>query len=269
MIPCFVISLPDCTDRRESIAIYLRNVGIEFEFVDAVDGRNGLDNASENQIDRIAAREAGLLISDVEFACALSHASIYRKIVAEQISFALVLEDDAVPLPSLYEFLNGGYYLGADLVQIYSENRRIRVQRKNQIKLFDNHVSYLRARQLPCPGAVGYIISQRGALHFIQAATPINNCADWPDCVEDLVAEQKCRLIYPSLVLHKDNGRDSLLGQYGRISNKEQRRVFGVYLPPFRRIYKSILRAPTKLYNQRLPHKKASASQPFGHNPIE
>ena len=97
-IPVFVVSLPDCIDRREVIARALHHLGIEFEFVDAVDGRHGLDPQYEDQIDRVATRRAGRILSDAEFACALSHISVYQRIVLENIAYALILEDDAVPL---------------------------------------------------------------------------------------------------------------------------------------------------------------------------
>ncbi len=263
MIPCFVISLPDCTDRRDRISTSLYELEIGFEFVDAIDGRNGLDIASEHEIDRIAAKEAGHLLSDAEFACALSHIKIYRKIVAEKIPFALVLEDDAIPYPQLYDFLKGEYYRGTDLTQIFCADSRIRVQRKGKIELFGSYVSYLCPQHFPCPGAVGYVISYEGAQHFVQCAVPISNVADWPDCVEVLIAKQKSRVVHPSLIWHNMDVECSLLSRHGRNSNKEKRRVFGVYLPPFRKIVKSFVRAPLKLSHQRLPSPRQRESLPL------
>ena len=112
MIPTFVISLSDYEDRRRSIASHLNQLGISFEFWDAVDGRNGLPTMYERQIDRQAAKKAGRALSDTEYACALSHITLYRRIVADRIPYALIFEDDALPLPSLLDFLAGKHWGG-------------------------------------------------------------------------------------------------------------------------------------------------------------
>lgn len=49
--------------------------------VNGIDGRDGLAQEYESQIDRLANRKAGCIMSDAEFACALSYISIYRRIV--------------------------------------------------------------------------------------------------------------------------------------------------------------------------------------------
>ena len=90
MIPVFVLSLPDCHDRRARVSAALDGLGLPFEFVDAVDGRRGLPPEYESQIDRPLAQKKGGILSDAEFACALSHINIYRRIVSENIDYALV-----------------------------------------------------------------------------------------------------------------------------------------------------------------------------------
>ena len=105
MIPVFVISLPDCHDRRAGISAALDGLGLPFQFADAVDGRRGLPPEYESQIDRAATRRKGRILTDAEFACALSHISVYRRIVSEGIDHALVLEDDVIPQPDLVRYL--------------------------------------------------------------------------------------------------------------------------------------------------------------------
>ncbi len=253
-IPVFVISLPDCTDRRDSISKALRQLGIEFEFVDAVDGRHGLDPQYEDQIDRVAAQRAGHILSDSEFACALSHLTIYRRIVSKNIAYALILEDDAIPSPQLIDFLTGRYYHNADLTQLYYSRAYVRYQGTQH--LLGCYTSYLHAPRLKVTGAVAYTISFQAALHFVKYALPVNREADWPLCIQDLIAKQQCRVIYPSLVGHppvEQKQQQSVLSNYGRTENKENRRFLGMYIPPFRRMVESWGRAPYKLFAKRLP----------------
>ena len=100
-IPILVISLPDCTDRRERIARHLNDLSLPFEFLDAVDGRHGLPAECEPLVDRESrrgSRAADGPMTDAEFACALSHIQACRQVLERNLSHALILEDDAMPL---------------------------------------------------------------------------------------------------------------------------------------------------------------------------
>ena len=196
MIPIFVITLPDCHARQYRISASLKGLGLQFEFVHGVDGRNGLPPEYESKIDRVATRKAGHIMCNAEFACALSHMKIYRRIVEEYIPYALVLEDDTKPLPALVEYLFGKHYENAELTQLQCGGK-VYVRRYGSKHLFGNHKSYLRATKRNIAGAYGYIISYSAALHFIENALPIIHMADWPDCIETLVAQRKCRVVSP------------------------------------------------------------------------
>lgn len=249
-IPVFVVSLPDCTDRRETISQALHMLGIEFEFVDAVDGRQGLDPQYEDQIDRAAALRRGRILS---VACALSHINVYRRIVSENIAYALILEDDAIPYPALVEFLAGSYYRDADLTQLYCS--RPWVRRRGAKRLLNTHTSYLRTPRLNVACAVAYTVSNQAAFHLATHAVPVNKEADWPWCLEDLIAKRQCRVIVPSLAGQaSDNGGVSLIHTHGRRKREDRRRIFGIAIPPFRRIVESAsTRAFHKLLAKRLP----------------
>jgi len=188
MIPIFVSSLPDCQSRRSRISAILDRLKLSFEFVDGVDGRNGLPPEYEHQIDRVATRKAGRRLSDAEFACALSHIAIYRRIVTENIDYALMLADDHKPLPALVRYLQDKHYQDAELTQLRYAEAYVR---KGEVKpLFDTYQSYLRAPKMNITGSCGCVVSSVAAQHFIDHAVPITKEADWPDCIETLV---RCR----------------------------------------------------------------------------
>jgi GR25 family glycosyltransferase involved in LPS biosynthesis len=88
-IPIFVISLARAPDRRAAISSHLKNLGLDFEIVDAVDGAKLPD-----------AQRKSLLADGVNYVpgvigCYLSHIQVYEKIVKNNIPVALILEDDA------------------------------------------------------------------------------------------------------------------------------------------------------------------------------
>lgn len=95
--PIFVVSLARAADRRADITRRLNADGVRYELTDAVDYKT-LD--FDNMPIRIR-QETHLKNYQVEIApgtigCVLSHMNLWRRMVAEQIPAALILEDDAV-----------------------------------------------------------------------------------------------------------------------------------------------------------------------------
>lgn len=87
----FIINLDSSTERRVTIAAQCQKAGINYEFIRAVNGKQLSDEEIAQHTQPLNyAFKAG------EIGCALSHLSIYRKIVDENIPQALILEDDAL-----------------------------------------------------------------------------------------------------------------------------------------------------------------------------
>ena len=259
MIPVFVVSLPDCVDRRESIRKSLEKLRIPFEFVDAVDGRHGLDPSYESEIDRERTEREGVkgwILSDAQYACALSHIKIYRQITRYCIDWALVLEDDAIPTPDLKAYIEGGHYRDADLTQLYFN--KTRVSRIGKKHLFGPYNSYLRTR-FRSTSTTAYVISNRAARHISNNGVPITREADWPNCVEDLVAKKRCRVVYPVIVEHPPFFGNSTITNYEQV--QEKRRWLGVYIPPARTMMLSCTRGPLKLITKRVAGKQTSTTR--------
>lgn len=95
MLPVFVISLKDEQARRDVIANHLKERGFNFEFLDAVDGRQ-MDVLAHPDYDTARRRAAhGRDLKPGELGCFLSHRAAYEKIVEQNLDYALLLEDDA------------------------------------------------------------------------------------------------------------------------------------------------------------------------------
>lgn len=95
--PIFIISLKN-SPRREFISKRLSDLGLDFQFVDAVYGKE----LSKEQLDTIdfefypqkyAARKPLTL---GEIGCAMSHINLYQYLVDNNIENAIILEDDAI-----------------------------------------------------------------------------------------------------------------------------------------------------------------------------
>ncbi len=194
--PIFVISLARDNDRRGQIIRQLTDAGLEFSFIDAVDGRNGLAPEWEGQIDRPGTlAKDGYGMSDGEYGCALSHLVVYRKILDEGLPGAVVLEDDALLTPQFTEFYRKAAYLGCDLTQLFAYSvrvwrwpgRKIGVGDARSYKLAENPFS-----------TVAYCLSRKAAAHLLSSNTPVRSRADWPADLTRIGA----RVTIPCLVRH-------------------------------------------------------------------
>lgn len=186
-IPILVISLPDSTERRETVAARLDALSLPFEFVDAVDGRNGLSEEHEAMVDRDGMNAVRPYpMSDAEFACSLSHLKVYRRIVDDGIPHALVLEDDAVPQSGLPRYLAGRHFEGSDLTSLFYG--RAFVRPRQATPLFDGHTSYPCEPGVLIGGGVGYV-----SFPLMLRGTSLNTRFRWSKSRTSLCARKPSR----------------------------------------------------------------------------
>lgn len=101
-VAVYVISLARATERRRAIAAHLDSIGIEYEIVDAVDGRALSDEY------RASVVAPGCVLTPGLIGCGLSHWELSKKHLASDREVALFLEDDARLSPAAAAFLKSG-----------------------------------------------------------------------------------------------------------------------------------------------------------------
>lgn len=198
--PVCVISLIDCDDRRKRIKKQLERLSIQFEFVDAIDGRAGLAPQLESMIDRPGTEtEFGRRMTDAEYACALSHMLIYKRILDQNLLGAIILEDDAILGPLFQEFIDAQGYEAGDLIQldhwkggVWKYSRRHRLTASIELARASKN-AFL---------TTGYSISQAAAAHILQHGLPLRAPADWPCDISVL----RTMLAVPRVVDHPEIG---------------------------------------------------------------
>ena len=204
--PVLVISLPDGEARRAPLLAALTALGIAAEVLPAVDGRRGLPPEHAADIDRDGARRAmGRPLTDAEFACALSHHKAYALLAERGLPGAVVLEDDAIPLPGFAEFLAARAYRGADLTLLD----------------YDGALVMFGSRRRLLPGvdgwelaanttlSTGYAVSARGAAYLRRAGLPLRAPADWPCDITRIGA----RIAHPRLIGHPPAAEGSTIAE--------------------------------------------------------
>lgn len=92
----YAIHLARATERRMGIQRQLRECGLPYEMIDAIDGRQMSDRAWEDAVAPDALRAQRGWLSKSAVGCALSHREAYRRIVAARKGPGLVIEDDVV-----------------------------------------------------------------------------------------------------------------------------------------------------------------------------
>lgn len=95
-IHTFIISLPKDKNRREYLERQLQKLAIPFSVIEAVHGESLSAEELEASYDRKKAIDLfNRELSKGEIGCALSHMSIYKRMIAEDIPYAMIFEDDA------------------------------------------------------------------------------------------------------------------------------------------------------------------------------
>ena len=140
-MPVFVISLPEATDRRACITKIFDDLGLDFEFIDAVDGRkfDVLNHPLYDAPKRLA--YFGKHLTGGDLGCILSHKKIYQHIVNENIPKALIFEDDVILRDGFLKILNKIETINIpfDAIRFFGSPKLERLKMRSVYKLDDKH----------------------------------------------------------------------------------------------------------------------------------
>ena len=155
----YVISLKSATARREHISNEFGKQNVSFEFFDAI---------TPSEIDATA-QELGLNVSDTELtqgeiACLLSHVSLWKKALDEQLDYIAIFEDDIYLGKDADNFLNSAKWIpeGIDIIKLEAFSKSA-LMLFHSIKLNNNKkIRQLTGEHL---ATAGYILSLK-AVNF-------------------------------------------------------------------------------------------------------
>jgi glycosyl transferase family 25 len=166
----FVINLVRSTDRKQYMHQQFHSLGIPFEFIEAVDAANLSDETIEQMQDSAHADFLSRVMRRGSYACLLSHHSIFKKMVAEQIPYAAIFEDDAGLSPDFKTVLTTvePQLCDNEIVLFYSHNNYQKTTFSKQ------HAVAVGARQLVYTmdvwshsTAAGYIVTLAAAKQLL------------------------------------------------------------------------------------------------------
>lgn len=173
-IQIFAISLARAAERRAALVRHLSRLSVEFECVEAVDGRS-LHMPDPTRVHPECDIPAG------QVGCCLSHFRVYERIVADQIPVACVMEDDGRLRPAAVRLLRTGCAsLDFDVCLLDSDDRNnqgvVCFDPESAVRLAPGVRAYTLSDGPHCLHA--YLITAAAAEKRLKHAFPIRETID-------------------------------------------------------------------------------------------
>jgi glycosyl transferase family 25 len=175
----FVINLERDTERRKSIQTQFDQLLISFEFSTGVLGSTITpQQKAEWYDDKKAFRNKCTSIVPAHIGCSLSHVNVYRKILEQNLPYALILEDDVILPINFISILNEiENVIKIDRAEVILLSPAVGIQ-KETIKV--NKTYYLTPYKNGFYTS-SYIVTNKAAQTLIKELFPICDVADcWP-----------------------------------------------------------------------------------------
>ncbi|WP_163122618.1 glycosyltransferase family 25 protein [Acinetobacter portensis] len=157
-----VISLATAIERRKHIQNEFEKQKISFDFFDALTPNLALPLAEKMALNLHCDR-----IAKGELACFMSHVSLWKKMVDENIPYLAIFEDDIFLGENSSEFLSSSDWIEKDwhIVKTEAFAHKIVADQLKKIKSTSREIASLKSRNL---GTAGYILSLEGAKSYLK-----------------------------------------------------------------------------------------------------
>ena len=211
----YVINLARSLDRRAHITAELKNTGLDYEIITAVDGRD-LDLHDTTVIDPSFHHQNRRLLAAGTAGAALSHLSVYRKIIADGLDEALVLEDDVMlpaDLGSLADAV-ADQLAGAEVALLsYDSPEPCKMSLEGSVHLPSSRLLALPIDISQPRSAGAYIITREACERMIKCMLPVRVQADtwWFFYREGVLDRVRCVVPLP---VFKNPKFTSMIGSY-------------------------------------------------------
>ena len=198
-----IINLARAMDRKRFMQQQLDALGLDYEFIDGTDYRN----MSEADF-RANCHERALTGSNYlkgVFAASLSHLKAYKKIVAENLDYALVCEDDAVFPANIKQLLEE---LAVELkpteiilLSYYSHLQKpLVLSNRNATELKHGLALLLPVDIDPVASAMAYIVPKQVAADLVRVLMPVNHVPDRWGTFYNKGGFKQLRCLYPHVM---------------------------------------------------------------------
>lgn len=221
----FLINLDSSTERFMFMDEQLKKLGIEYQRVSAVYGKDLPDTDIAKVYDsQINLQKYDKKLSLGEIGCYLSHIKCWQMILEQQLDYALILEDDSILDPELLKVMLHIKNLSANWDYIKLCHGR---KQKGIVKstVLDERFSLSTCLKLPS-STRGQFVSQAGAHKLLCSAFPISRPVDI-DIQYWYEKQLRCFVVRPFPVIGTD--LDSEINRQGRRVNVQRHPVLRIW----------------------------------------
>jgi glycosyl transferase, family 25 len=235
-IPVFVISLKESDQRRKRTEKHLKEIGLPFEWFDAVNGKDLSQEEINNLCDTEAIKEHPVWLSRGAIGCALSHYYLYHEIIKRNLPFALILEDDIImekDFLDCFDPLTNSLKEREIVALFYQSKSILKLIASSKISLGKKYSTYL-PEKISQPISTGaYIITLSACKSLIEVILPVRCSADTWSLYHSLGAFDRLRCLYPRPVDSTDEASTiQYKNQNWKFNMKkfiERHKIFPVY----------------------------------------
>lgn len=242
----FVVSLKSAEKRRKSISAALESQNIDFEFFDAIKGAELSNEQIEQYCDLETLKRHPEWMNPGAIGCSLSHVFIYQKIIDNNLSGAVILEDDMLFVEGIKGIIDSLENQSEELIMLYYRSfGKLLLDGSSQQKIDSDFSIYqLKSMKNPPMTTGGYYISRSACERFTKYLYPIRMTADsWNHFVKDGVLD-KIHLVYPrplmdagfkSEIEYIESSYHPVLGKIAQFVDRNQIQPFYGFLKSRRR----------------------------------
>ncbi len=195
----FVISLLHSQDRRVHIRKQMKSNGIQFEFVDAVYGKD-IDMQNEPRINYEKVKKYPNWLTPNMIGCGLSHIKVYEKIVEQNLDFAIIFEDDVVLGNDFREILENIPKVidnNCAMLLYYQSWDIIKLQVKSGKALWGDYNVYEVDGKYRLISTGAYVITKAACKTMLEKTMPLYNAPDSWQFFFDSKAIENIKIVYP------------------------------------------------------------------------
>ena len=172
----FIINLKESTDRRQYMIEEMKKTNLQYEFFDAVNGKD-IKNREDVYDHDSAVTNVGSPLNLCEIGCCMSHLLIYKKMIDENIERALILEDDIIISEKIDEIIKEilEFSLQNSVILLGQSSKKLK--RKIYKTKLDSIYTMSKIFNSAC-GTYGYIIDNKAAEKLYDFNYPVKYAAD-------------------------------------------------------------------------------------------
>jgi glycosyl transferase family 25 len=198
----YAIALRRSKERYNYIQNHLKQTGLDYRIIDAIDGSKFTTQDLEANCDMNEVNKLRWWLTNGAIGCALSHYACYEAIVKSKDKAGFVVEDDAV-LPSYIGSILNDIEKNIDENEVvllyYTSFGECKLSNIGRVDLdYGSLVFPLDIKQTVT--ATAYVIGRNAAAGMLEAAKPISVCADSWHHFYNMGAFSSFRVLYPSVV---------------------------------------------------------------------